>query len=76
VSCSRATCVGHAVAQVVSYWPVSAEAQVQTRVIECGICGRLSGLEAGLSVSTSFLPSHCYCTSHLMLMHSSTTDAV
>jgi hypothetical protein len=54
--------MGHAVALAVSYWPVSAEAQVQTKASECGICGGLSGLGAGLSVSTSFLPSHCHST--------------
>jgi len=32
------------------------------RFIECGICGGLSGLGADLSVSTSFLPSHCHST--------------
>ena len=52
----------HAVAQAVSYWPVSAEAQVQTKASECGICDGFSGLGVGLSVSTSFLPSHCHST--------------
>jgi len=54
--------MGHAVAQAVSYWPVSAEAQVQTKANECGICGGLRGLGAGLSVSTTLLPSHCHST--------------
>jgi hypothetical protein len=71
VSCSGAVCVGRAVAQAVSYWPVSVEAQVQTKANGCGICGGLSGFGAGLSVSTSFPSCHSY---HLMLMRSSTTD--
>lgn len=54
--------MGHAMAQAVNYWPVSAEAQAQTKAGECGICGGLSGLGAGLTVSTSFLPSHCHYT--------------
>lgn len=54
--------MGNAVAQAVSYWPVSAEAQVQTKASECEICGGLSGLGVGLSVSTSFLPRHCHST--------------
>jgi hypothetical protein len=55
--------VGHAMAQVVSCWPLTTQAWVHTHVSSCGICGGQSGTGTGfLSPSHSDPPSisfHC-----------------
>jgi hypothetical protein len=43
------SCLGHAVAQVVSHWLLTTEAQVHAQVSLCGICSGQSGAETGLS---------------------------
>jgi hypothetical protein len=40
-------------AQVVSRWPLTAEARVRVRVDPCGICGGQSGTGAGFSPISS-----------------------
>jgi hypothetical protein len=47
---------GHAMAQVVSRRPLTAEARVRTRVNPCGICGGQSGTGTGFSPSFSVFP--------------------
>jgi len=44
---------GCAVAQVLGFWPFTAETQFQCQAISCGICGGQSGTGTGLSPSTS-----------------------
>jgi hypothetical protein len=48
-------------AQAVSRWPLTAEAQVRSRVNPRGICGGQSGTGTGFSPSSSTLPSR-YCS--------------
>jgi hypothetical protein len=48
--------VGRAMAQAVSRWPLTAEAQVRSRVDPCGICGGQIGTGAGFSPSSSVFP--------------------
>jgi hypothetical protein len=47
------TLVGRAMAQVVSHWPLIAEARVRARVSPSGICG---GQGTGFSASSSLFP--------------------
>jgi hypothetical protein len=47
---------GRAMAQVVSCWPLTAEARVHARVNPCGICGGQSGTGTGFSLSSSVFP--------------------
>jgi hypothetical protein len=46
----------HAMAQVVSHWPFTVEAQVHARVNTCGICGGQSGTGTGFSPNSSVFP--------------------
>jgi hypothetical protein len=48
--------LGRAVAQVVSRWPLTAEARVRARVNTCWICGGQSGTGTGFSPSSSVFP--------------------
>jgi hypothetical protein len=43
-------------AQVISRRPLTAEAQVRSRVNACGICGGQSGTETGFSLSSLVFP--------------------
>jgi hypothetical protein len=47
---------GHAMAQVVSHRPLTAEAWVRARVNPCGICGGQSCTGTGFSPSSSVFP--------------------
>jgi hypothetical protein len=49
-------------AQAVSQWPLTAEAQVHVRVNPCGICGGQSGTGAGFSPSSSVFPCQYHST--------------
>jgi hypothetical protein len=52
----------HAMAQVVSHWPLTAEARVHAWFSPCGIYGGQSGTVTGFSASSSLFPSisfHC-----------------
>ena len=49
-------------AQAVSCWSVTAEAQVQSPASPDGICGAQSGIGTGISLSTLVFPYHCYST--------------
>jgi hypothetical protein len=49
-------------AQVVSRWPLTAEAQVHARVNPCGICGGQHGTGTGFSLSFLVLPSIYHST--------------
>jgi hypothetical protein len=51
---------GRAMAQVVSRWPLTAEARVRPRVNPCRICGRQSGTGTGYSPSFRFYPVSIY----------------
>jgi hypothetical protein len=48
--------VGHAMAQVISCWPLTTEAQVCAQVSPCGIIGGQSGTGTGFSPSSSDFP--------------------
>jgi hypothetical protein len=54
--------LGRAMAQVVSRWPLTAEARVRARVNPCGICGGQSGTGTGFSPSSSVFPSIYHST--------------
>jgi hypothetical protein len=43
-------------AQAVSHRPLTAEARILVQIGPCGICGRESGTETGLSPISSFSP--------------------
>jgi hypothetical protein len=43
-------------AQVVSRWPLTAEARIRDRVNPCGICGGQTGTGTGSSPSSSVYP--------------------
>jgi hypothetical protein len=47
---------GRAMAQVVSHWPLTAEAWVRSLVIPCGICSEKSGTGTGFFPSASVFP--------------------
>jgi hypothetical protein len=47
---------GCAMAQVVSHWPLTMDAQVRNQVSPCGICRELSGTGAGFCPSSSVFP--------------------
>jgi hypothetical protein len=53
---------GHAMAQVVSRRPLTAEARVRARVNPCGICGGQSGTGTGFSPSSSVFPCQYHST--------------
>jgi hypothetical protein len=55
-------CLGHAMAQVVSSQPLTAEARVRARVNPCGLCGGQSGSGTGFSPSSSVFPCQCHST--------------
>jgi hypothetical protein len=54
---------GCAMGQAVSYWSITAEAQVQSQASPDGICGAQSGSGTGFSLSSLVFPCHCYSTS-------------
>jgi hypothetical protein len=54
--------MGCAMAQVISHWPLTAEAWVHTWVNPCGICGGQSGTATGLSQSSSVFPCQYHST--------------
>jgi hypothetical protein len=49
-------------AQAVSRRPLTAEARVRSRIIQCGICGGQSGTGTGFSLSTSVFPCQFHST--------------
>jgi hypothetical protein len=54
--------IGHAMAQAVSRRPPTMEAQVQSWVSPCGICGGQSGTGTGFSLSSSVFPCQFHST--------------
>jgi hypothetical protein len=60
--CKATPLQGCAMAQAVSCWPPTAEAQVQSWVSQCGICGGKSGTGTGFSRSTSVFPCQFHST--------------
>jgi hypothetical protein len=54
--------LGRAMAQAVSRRPLTADAQIQSRVSPCGICGGQSGTGTGFSPSTSVFPRQFHST--------------
>jgi hypothetical protein len=53
-----------AMAQVVSHWPLTTEAQIHTWVSSCGICGGRSDKGMGFSPSSSVFPCQYHSTHH------------
>jgi hypothetical protein len=53
---------GRAMAQVVSRWPLIAEARVRVQVNPCGICGAQSGTGTGFSPSYMVFPCQYHST--------------
>jgi hypothetical protein len=53
--------VGHVMAQMVS-WPVTAEAQIHTRVSPCRICDGQGGTGTGFSPSSLVFPESIIST--------------
>jgi hypothetical protein len=49
-------------AQVVSRWPLTAEARVHARFNPCGICGKQSGIGTGFSPISSVFPCQHHST--------------
>jgi hypothetical protein len=43
-------------AQAVSHWPLTVEAQARARVSPCGICDGQNGTATGFSQSSSVIP--------------------
>jgi hypothetical protein len=54
--------MGHAMAQVVSRRPLTAEARVRAWDNSCGTCGEQSGIGAGFSPSSSVFPCQYHST--------------
>jgi hypothetical protein len=54
--------LGRAMAQAVSRWPFTTEAQVRARFDPCGICGGQSGTGAGFYPSSSVFPCQYHST--------------
>jgi hypothetical protein len=56
------TAFGLAMAQMVSHWPLIAEAKVHSWVNPCAICGGQSGTGTGLSLSSLVFTCQCHST--------------
>jgi hypothetical protein len=61
-TCKWDAWLGRAMAQVVSRWPLTAEARVRARVYPCGICGGQSGTGTVFSPSSSVFPCQYHST--------------